>query len=68
MKNAYAAEIRKQIEETGMSIIEYAKDCLHNGDEYAEAIACDCMTYAEREAFRAYKIEYLAECLKDCPF
>lgn len=62
------AMIRKQIEEDGTSVIEYAKYCLHNGLEYSEAIACDCMTHDEREKFRAYKSKFLKECLEDCPF
>lgn len=64
----YTATIRKSIEATGMSIIEYAKDCLRNGLEYSEAIAQDHMTHEEKEEYRQWKIAYINELLKDCPF
>jgi hypothetical protein len=51
-----------------MSVVDFAKDCLHNGYEHSEAFACDAMTYEEREEFREYKSAFLKECLKDCPF
>jgi hypothetical protein len=63
-----ATYVRKTIEATGMSILEYTKDCLHKGLEFSEAVAMDAMTREEREEYRAYKIAYLDELLKDCPF
>ena len=59
---------RKHIEATGMSVMEYAKDCLQKGLEFSEAFAMDLMTYEEREEYSEYKMAYLDEALKDCPF
>ena len=59
---------RKHIEATGMSVMEYAKDCLQKGLEYSEAVAMDLMGSEERKEYHEYKIAYLNEALKDCPF
>jgi hypothetical protein len=59
---------RKNIENTGMSLMEYAKDCLRKGLEYSQAVAEDLMTFDEKKEFHEYKTSYYNDLLKDCPF
>ena len=60
--------MRKCIEAAGMTLVEYAKDCLRKELHFSEAYAIDLMTSEEREEYGKYRTAYINECLKDCPF